>query len=129
MRISDWSSDVCSSDLLLPCQGERLRSKSGIVDRHGAGKTQRFHRRSEPFNAFPGKKRFQRRDFCLYFRLGRGRPPDSQTGAPARGEAQRNTATRNILKRPKRVGCPKGTEDPTVRKELGLTCRNRGATH
>src|SRR3546814_2008055 len=56
---------------------------------------------------FPYTTLFRSRDFCLYFRLGRGRPPDSQNGAAARGEAQRNTATRQILKRAKRVGCHK----------------------
>src|SRR3546814_9812972 len=33
MRISDWSSDVCSSDLVQP--GDRI----GLVGRNGAGKT------------------------------------------------------------------------------------------
>src|SRR3546814_3773968 len=42
MRISDWSSDVCSSDLVQPrslraigCDGEMLDHHSDVVDRHG----------------------------------------------------------------------------------------------
>src|SRR3546814_6261314 len=33
MRISDWSSDVCSSDLLLPSQGQKGRLEDREVER------------------------------------------------------------------------------------------------
>src|SRR3546814_10464023 len=38
MRISDWSSDVCSSDLLVICRSARaVGQKDGLAVRHGAG--------------------------------------------------------------------------------------------
>src|SRR3546814_10971454 len=37
MRISDWSSDVCSSDLSGPHGGHRIRVGNGLVSLHLAG--------------------------------------------------------------------------------------------
>src|SRR3546814_6795566 len=37
MRISDWSSDVCSSDLLLVVQARHFRLQRHAADRAGAG--------------------------------------------------------------------------------------------
>src|SRR3546814_2404557 len=51
MRISDWSSDVCSSDLSEPRQGKRARPRSsekieiaGSQPRQPDGRKQRPHR-------------------------------------------------------------------------------------
>src|SRR3546814_20521857 len=35
MRISDWSSDVCSSDLLDPCDGRIKAGPIGNIERYG----------------------------------------------------------------------------------------------
>src|SRR3546814_13933342 len=50
MRISDWSSDVCSSDLPLPLRegyklGQSARSTGGMEQGHGFFR----HRRLQPF--------------------------------------------------------------------------------
>src|SRR3546814_5427267 len=36
MRISDWSSDVCSSDLRLPCRGRLQKGEGRHLDRNVA---------------------------------------------------------------------------------------------
>src|SRR3546814_7368651 len=63
MRISDWSSDVCSSDLALPAEnplGDAVADIDAVgVERHLAGPLQRLQAldRSGHFHAVVGGKR------------------------------------------------------------------------
>src|SRR3546814_11594551 len=39
MRISDWSSDVCSSDLLVPVRRQLLRAGTGLIAAGSGGRS------------------------------------------------------------------------------------------
>src|SRR3546814_18712210 len=54
LRISDWSSDVCSSDLLFGLQLDQARARHhhGLLDRRSYALAARHHRRrAQVFNA------------------------------------------------------------------------------
>src|SRR3546814_12224539 len=98
MRISDWSSDVCSSDLIREARGS---SRTDLPDRHRISAGGRKVRLSP---AVPDCR-------AAAPSPGRGGPPR----APESQDIRPATARR----------CPKRSEERRVGKECVSTCRSR----
>src|SRR3546814_16572382 len=107
MRISDWSSDVCSSDLAA------TRDREHVLDRHQEGLVDRTFRLRNP--AIDG-----------FHQLQDGFLADIVVAAFDGGE-RRTGDDRNICA--VEVALRKRSEERRVGKECGSTCRSRWSAY
>src|SRR3546814_17540592 len=99
MRISDWSSDVCSSDLAISCASSRKRSC--CVSQLSASRSSLAQKQAASSRS------------------------TSSAGVTAVGAARRILASSKLQKRPSSYSMATRSEESRVGKESVSTCRSR----
>src|SRR3546814_16858623 len=111
MRISDWSSDVCSSDLAVPVHRRRFRQAVGDVDAHAIAFDRLDRRARRAAVVTPAFRDAARCEFVLDLFGDQMEFLD----AVAQAIRQRSAFTRS--------------EERRVGKECDSTCRSRWAAY